>query len=447
MNEVPHQTDSAIRLARLATYRIMDTNADTVFDRVARIAALSLDTPMAAVGFLDGSRVWFKASVGIEGSNLPRIATTCAEWQDTHAPVIIADPGMGQAPKALPAFGSAADIGFYSGVPLRAHNGAHLGFLCVMDTLPRARPTDSQIGMLTELAALVVGEMELTASPQIAADTTGRTERQTVPAEGAHRNLLAAYAAKSEFLSSLSHELRTPLNAIVGYAGLIAGSDDTLPATADHAGEITAAARHMLVLVNDILEYSRLEAGNLPIGWQRVMVGPIVEAALHMVAVFASSRGITLTRELVWADAAVRGDPVRLKQVLLNLLTNAIKFTPRGGRVTVNLRPSPDGNVELAVIDTGIGIAEDDIQKTLIPFGQIVPKGGTHTEGTGLGLPIAKALIERQGGTLSLESHLGQGTTVRIQLPPLHPAPAPLHPAPVGGSAHALHQMDDTADG
>lgn len=424
MTELPQQTDKAIRLARLANYRIMDTAAETAFDRLARVAALSLGTPMAAIGFLDQSQVSFKASVGIEAAGLAGVAAACAAWQDAHAPVIVLDasatPRSALALKARAAGSrAAAGIRFYAGVPLLGYDGAQLGFLCVMDVAPRGPPTDAQIGVLTELAALAVGEIDLQAANEM---PPGAGETQAAPVEGAHRNLLAAYAAKSEFLSSLSHELRTPLNAIVGYAGLIAGSDDTPPATADHAGEITAAARHMLALVNDILEYSRLEAGNLPIGWQRVMVGPIVDAALHMVAVFATSRGIRLTRDIAWADATVRGDPVRLKQVLLNLLTNAIKFTPRGGLVTVCLRPGPDGQVELAVIDTGIGIATEDIQKTLTPFGQIVPKGDTQTEGTGLGLPIAKALIERQGGTLGLESRPGLGTTVRIQLPPLHPS-------------------------
>jgi signal transduction histidine kinase len=254
------------------------------------------------------------------------------------------------------------------------------------------------------------------------------------------RGLLAAYVAKSEFLSSLSHELRTPLNAIAGYAGLIASADDTPATTAEHAGEIMAATRHMLALVNDILEYSRLEAGTLPIGWQRVALRQPAEEALRMVAVFATSRGIRLERDFARPDIAVRGDPVRIKQVLLNLLTNAIKFTPRGGIVTVSLTQSPitSGNLPsgddewamLRVRDTGIGIAAEDIPKTLVPFGQIVPQDGGQAEGTGLGLPIAKALVERMGGTLTLESRLGFGTTVSIRLPSLTAQQAARDPAP-----------------
>ncbi len=422
VTDQPSQTQERIRLARLSSYRILDTSPDTAFDRIARIAAMTLGTPMATVGFMDSARIWFKARVGIQATAVPRLGAFCEKLLHASGPLVItdthADPEFGRSllVRRPPA------VRFYAGVPLRTPDGVHIGSLCVMDTAPRPHPTDHQIGALIELAAMAVEETELRSTRGNPAAVT--TNGGITPAEGAHRNLLAAYAAKSEFLTSLSHELRTPLNAIVGYAGLIAGSDDTPPATADHAGEITSAARHMLALVNDILEYSRLEAGNLPIGWQPVMLGPIVEAALHMVAVFATSRGIQMNRDLSWADAAVRGDPVRLKQVLLNLLTNAIKFTPRGGRVQVRLTAGLNGQVRLEVADTGIGIAEADIPKTLTPFGQIVPKEGTQAEGTGLGLPIAKALIERHGGTLRVESEIGRGTTVRIDLPPLHPARA-----------------------
>ena len=173
----------------------------------------------------------------------------------------------------------------------------------------------------------------------------------------------------------------------------------------------------MLTLVNDILEYSRLEAGQVAIGWQRVYLHVPMEGACRMVAVFAASRGVNMEHAHVSRDAAIRGDPVRLKQVLLNLLTNAIKFTPRGGRVTLGASPTADGQVEITVQDTGIGIAASDIRKALTPFGQIVPGNHGPLEGTGLGLPIAKALVERQGGTLTLVSDVGIGTRVSVRMP------------------------------
>jgi signal transduction histidine kinase len=421
VTELPPQSDDGARLGRTAGDRTLAANPDTAFERIARLASLALGTTMASIGVLDESRIRFKAFIGMEVESVPRVGALCNRLLGMSEPLVVTDTLADPVFREATLVRDAPHVRFYAGVPLRDAAGVHLGSLCVMDTRPLPMPDETQIAIIKELAGMALAELAVQDTGHAGHSIQSPAPPASGLPESTHRNLLAAYSAKSEFLSSLSHELRTPLNAIVGYGGLIAGSDDTPPATAEHAGEIMAAARHMLALVNDILEYSRLEAGNLPIGWQRVLVGPIVEAALRMVSVFATSRGIHLTRDLAWPDAATRGDPVRLKQVLLNLLTNAIKFTPRGGEVTVRLAPAADNCLEISVTDTGIGISDEDISKTLTPFGQIVPKEGGHIEGTGLGLPIAKALIERQGGTLSLESSLGQGTTVRVLLPALFP--------------------------
>jgi signal transduction histidine kinase len=157
----------------------------------------------------------------------------------------------------------------------------------------------------------------------------------------------------------------------------------------------------------------------MPIGWHQVALPDMVEQALRMVGGFARARAIRLNREIEWPACRVRGDPVRLKQVLLNLLTNAIKFTPEGGEVTVRLSRADGGAVALDVDDTGIGIAPEDIATALTPFGQVVPQDGEQREGTGLGLPIARCLVERHGGTLTIENRAGGGTRVRIVLPAL----------------------------
>ena len=452
MSFVPPPPDEDARQSRLRDYRILDTLPETTYDRIARLAALALDTRMATISLADNTRLWFKARVGLDAASVPRLGSICTAVLASDAPFIVPDAAAHPELCDTPLVAGPPHIRFYVGVPLRTPDGLRVGTLCAMDRTPRPAPSAQQIAMLQELATLATealelrrprdgGQEELQFGPQDGAPHDGPRGDGTLvkdprPAD-APRSLLAAYVAKSEFLASLSHELRTPLNAIAGYAGLIAGADDTPAATAEHAGEIMSATRHMLALVNDILEYSRLEAGTLPIGWQRVPLRLPVEEALRMVAVFATSRGIRLERDFTRPDAVVRGDPVRIKQVLLNLLTNAIKFTPRGGIVTVSLTQTPpapagptpggptpggDERATLTVRDTGIGIAAEDIPKTLVPFGQIMPQDGGQAEGTGLGLPIAKALVERLGGTLTLESRLGYGTTVSVHLPALVPS-------------------------
>jgi len=400
-----------------------DARDEDLLDRLVQIAALSLEVPLAALGSIDAEAVRFEASVG----NVPPYAPL-----DEAGFLLSATPLVIQDTQQAPLFANAVlarespHIRFYAGVPLVAADGTHIGMLCAMDTAPRPPPSATQRAQLDHLAALAVAELERrrgAPSPTVPATPAE-------PRDSTDRNLLAAYLAKSEFLASLSHELRTPLNSIIGYADLISATVDAANPNADYAGEIVAAARHMLALLNDILAYSRLEAGNVSIGWQRVALRSTVEESLRMVRVFATSRGVKLVSEISWPDAAVRADPVRLKQVLLNLLTNAIKFTPREGAVMVSLGATPEGLVELAVRDSGIGIAPSDIPKTLTPYGQIVPKEGVPIEGTGLGLPIAKDLVERLSGRLVLESEIGQGTIVRVMLPPLEPPPSSIIPDP-----------------
>jgi signal transduction histidine kinase len=392
-----------------------DTHAGIILDRLASLAALSQGTALGALGILEADQIRFKARVGLGVVTVPlQDARFLTGKALTTIPDTLLDPDIAHSPLVQ----ASPYIRFYAGAPVIMSDGTHIGMLCAMDTVPHPPPNAYQRASLGELAALAAAELERQGQPPAYA-TPPDPDQPTKAPEGAHHSLLAAYVAKSEFLASLSHELRTPLNAILGYADLIAASSESTGFTFEHAGEIKSAARHMLALVNDILEYSRLEAGTVSIGWQRVALRTIVEEALRMVRVFATSRGVKLACELSWPGAMVRGDPVRLKQVLLNLLTNGIKFTPRESTVTVSLARSPEGLVELAVHDNGIGIAEEDIPKTLTPFGQIVPKDGVPIEGTGLGLPIAKALVERLGGRLTLESTLGEGTIVRVLLPAL----------------------------
>jgi signal transduction histidine kinase len=310
-------------------------------------------------------------------------------------------------------------VRFYAGVWLTAPNGLPIGTLCVLDRTPRRPPDARQVAALTDLAALVMEAIELRSAGHVAQETARINKLVAKRLHEAHRGLLASFGARSEFFISLSHELRTPLNAIIGYADLLNAGICSPETEREHAAAISEAGRHMLTLVNDILEFSRLEAGEMSFAWREMALPSVVEEALRMVSGFARSRDVRLTQEIAWPDCTVRGDPVRLKQVLLNLLTNAIKFTQAGGDVQLRLSRVADDQVVLEIADTGIGIAEADIAKALTPFGQIVPQDGAAREGTGLGLPIARSLVEQHGGRLRIESQPGRGTTVSVVLPAL----------------------------
>jgi PAS domain S-box-containing protein len=227
-----------------------------------------------------------------------------------------------------------------------------------------------------------------------------------------------ASRAKSEFLANMSHELRTPLNAILGFAEII--RDRLLGPIADryaeYAHDIHGSGTHLLGIINDILDLSKVEAGRLELIEEIVDIQSIVKGVTLLLRERVANAGLTLKVELPDTLLLIRADERKLKQVLMNLLANAVKFTPAGGMITVWASIDAQGLI-MEVRDTGIGIAPEDVDRALSPFGQVDSRLSRRYEGTGLGLPLARALAELHGGTLTLQSAPGQGTTVRIALP------------------------------
>ena len=228
-----------------------------------------------------------------------------------------------------------------------------------------------------------------------------------------------ASRSKSEFLANMSHELRTPLNAIIGFADILRGEifgrlGD--PHYVEYAGDIRDSGHHLLNLINDVLDVSKIEFGKVELVEEPVDIAAIVDACARLMRDRAEAAGVRLLQFLPPDLPLVQGDERRLKQILLNLLSNAVKFTPPEGRVVIRATLGPTG-LDLAVEDTGIGIAPADLDKALRPFGQIDSRLARKYQGTGLGLPLTKSMIELHGGTLELKSRPGVGTTATIHLP------------------------------
>jgi PAS domain S-box-containing protein len=231
----------------------------------------------------------------------------------------------------------------------------------------------------------------------------------------------AASRAKSEFLANMSHELRTPLNAIMGFGDLIEHELMGPVGNAryvEYAHDIVESGRHLLALISDILDLAKVDAGRLAVSEDLVELRHVADECVTMLSERARAGGIRVDVAIARELGAVRGDERRLKQILINLLTNSIKFTPAGGRVAVAAARDERGGLALAVSDTGIGIAPQDIPRVLEPFVQVDGPLNRRTEGTGLGLPLTKRLVEIHGGTLEIASEPGRGTTVTVRLPP-----------------------------
>ena len=243
------------------------------------------------------------------------------------------------------------------------------------------------------------------------------------------RQAEAANRIKSEFLANMSHELRTPLNAVIGFSDLMVGKSyaPLAPARyAEYASDINKSGHHLLAIINDILDLSKVEAGRMELRENDCDPVNLIASCLSLMRQRAADGGLELISDLDPALPEVAADEVKLKQVLLNLLSNAVKFTEPGGKVTVRARVAADGAMEIIVSDTGIGIAAADMKRVMVPFMQVENPLIRRQGGTGLGLPLAKRLMELHGGTLDIASVPGHGTTVTLRIPPgrLLPAPA-----------------------
>ncbi|HEV2551990.1 MAG TPA: ATP-binding protein [Stellaceae bacterium] len=232
----------------------------------------------------------------------------------------------------------------------------------------------------------------------------------------------AASRTKSQILATVSHELRTPLNAIIGFSEVISqalmGPVD--PRYREYAKDIHKAGTHLLTLINDVLDLSKIEVGQLKLHERAVDVAQLISGCHRLVAERARESLVRINEVAADDIPLVFGDELRLKQIVLNLLSNAVKFTAAGGtggRVTIDTRRTTDGGLIISIADTGIGMKPEDIPIALSPFRQLDNAFNRRSEGTGLGLPLAKMLVELHDGALEIESKVGIGTTVRVHLP------------------------------
>ena len=232
------------------------------------------------------------------------------------------------------------------------------------------------------------------------------------------RQLEAASRHKSEFLANMSHELRTPLNAIIGFSEVLAERmfGEVNEKQAEYLQDILSSGRHLLSLINDILDLSKVEAGRLELELGRFHLPTALDNALTLVRERATRHGITLTQTLDERVGDIVADERKVKQILLNLLSNAVKFTPEGGRVGLTVTRAED-IVTISVSDTGIGIAPEDQATIFEEFRQVGREDARKQEGTGLGLTLAKKFVELHGGRIWVESHVGQGSTFTFTLP------------------------------
>jgi two-component system cell cycle sensor histidine kinase PleC len=229
-----------------------------------------------------------------------------------------------------------------------------------------------------------------------------------------------ASKVKSEFIANMSHELRTPLNTVIGFAKLL-GEHETRrlkdAEVVEYADLIRDAATHLLAVINDILDISKMQSGRYTLDAREVDLAEVLQAVLASYKQGAVEVGVLLSSRYDADLPAIRGDPAKLRQIFSNLVSNAIKFTQPGGSVTVEARALPDGGAAVYVRDTGLGMSKEEVAIALTPFAQVDASHSRWREGTGLGLPIARALVQLHGGRIEIHSAKSLGTEVAVLLP------------------------------
>ncbi len=400
----PFPPNEGERLDALRTYGVLDTPAEPGFDRITALAAEIFEAPIALVSLVDADRQWFKARCGLDAQETPRALAFCA-WAILGDEVFVvpdatADDRFADSPLVT----GPPHIRTYAGAPLIAPGGQKLGTLCIIYDRVTA-VSEARLRQLRSLAALVVDELELR-----------RLQRED---RAARREAEAANESKSAFLANMSHEIRTPMNGVIGMLHLLL--EERLPVEAkSHAEAAHAAAQGLMRLLDDVLDISRLESGELRLETTSFDPADVARKVISLFSARAIEKGLELTLHV---DSAVpefvEGDPLRLCQVLSNLVSNAIKFTG-AGRVYlgVSFMRSDDGpRLRCEVRDTGIGISEEVRGRLFRRFSQADASTTRRFGGTGLGLAICRELVELMGGRIDVTSAAGKGSAFWFEIP------------------------------
>jgi len=385
MPKAPLPSDEAARLRAVKRYDILDSDVEGIFDEITAVAADFFDAPVSLITLLDQDRQWFKSHHGTDVRQTPRDIAICGHAILDEDVLVVGDATKDARTADNPMVTGDPNIRFYAGAPLVTNDGFRLGTLCVIDDKARAKPTPHQIEVLKRLARLVTYELDLRL---------------------AHRQRL-------DQLSIISHELRSPLNAILGFSDVM--REEVFgpignPRYRAYVEDIHRSGRHLLSLVNDLLDVGKLQAGKFELHVEAVDLTEVISEVADRARHDAQKRGITIITKAP-ASLRLNVDRRAMMQILTNLVSNAVKFSNPDGGITIRVTAGKD--VVMQVVDQGIGVAPEDLPKIFDSFTQ-----GSHSRGgTGLGLSIVKHLAELHGGTATAESEPGKGATMIIRLP------------------------------
>ena len=439
MTPAPIPSNERERLAALRALRIVDTPPEREFDRITDLLRRMFAVPIAAISLVDEQREWLKAACGVTAREGDRSVAFCAHTILRDGVFVVEDALVDERFSGIPQVRDQG-VRFYAGAPLRGVDGLGVGTLCIKDHRPRVFG-EHERSLLAQLAATVVDLMSHRLSSVALRDKIVETEqtnqslrqeierrvrvsraleRTWADLERAHRAAEAANRAKSEFLANMSHEIRTPMTAILGFVDLLCEEEGLgVGRRREYLDTIRRNGEHLLSIINDILDLSKIEAGKLRVEHAACSPVRLAQEVVELMGDRAARKGLEFRVEFdPNLPRAVRTDPTRVRQVLINLVGNAIKFTDQGYvRLAARLEAGGEPRLVFDVVDTGVGICPEDTEKLFRPFSQADSSLVRRFGGTGLGLTISKRLAAALGGDIELvDARLGGGAHFRFRI-------------------------------
>ena len=385
------------RIQLLKNLNILDTQLEEAYDKITEFASKLCNAPISLVSLIDEDRQWFKSRFGLSATETPRDLAFCAHAILENKTFIIEDARKDKRFSDNPLVTEAPDVIFYAGVPLELEDTLRVGTLSVIDNKPR-KMTPEQVSGLEFLAAQVVTLLELRIK---------------------NIELKETIKIKSSFYANISHEIRTPMNGIIGITQIL--KDKKLDTeTLDELNLIGDCCNNLLSIINDVLDYSKIESGKLSLEQLPFSIHHSIDSIMRLLKTKAQENRVTLTSKIDNIPNFFIGDQVRFNQLLINLVGNAIKFT-KDGDVSISVKLLNKVNnkfmLEVSVIDQGIGIPDEMISHIFKSFTQYDNSTSRKFGGSGLGLSICKGLIKIMGGEISAESAEGKGSRFYFTLP------------------------------